>query len=243
MAAGGSSQEVSLRDLRRRIVGNRQRREMAERRVLLLRRRILIVRGAAAEGARKRTSLPPPGDLAKNKSLPTPPDSSPVVVLPDDLTPLSERSFTLRKVKAAVVPGLSLTEGATPPEHTLRSTKYFGSPLQVLNKLTTDTVLGTAAGGRLSEGDKAHKAQRLQAQLARTVRVTNKEVLDSVVSIEDTLGRDAVKTLVHPIIASRVCSFEDQAAVKDIHSRLLRLSEVGGFCLQSMGTQSVRCRR
>ena len=135
------------------------------------------------------------------------------------------RSFVLRRERAAAVPGLTLG-GGLPGQPELRSTKYFGSPLQVLNKLTGVTPSGVPCGRRLSEGDKAVKALRLKAQLERTVRVTTKEVLESVLSVEDTLGRDAVKLFIRPIVDRRLGSFKARPEVRQVDSRLAALSKV-----------------
>lgn len=153
---------------------------------------------------------------------------------PEGPPPLTVRTFVLRRERAAAVPGLGRTAEVISPVLPLRSTKYFGSPLQVLNKLTADTILGPAYGGRLTEGDKSHRAQLLRGQLERTIRVTTKDVLDSVISVEDTLGDNAVSAFILPIVAPRLSSFEEQVAVKDIHSRLVRLSEVHGELLSCL---------
>lgn len=192
----------------------RLRREAAERRVRLLRTRLVALRAGRPSRASAPAERPP--------SAPAPPPSPKRGA---GLPPLTLRSFVLRREWAAAVPGLTLG-GGLPGQPELRSTKYFGSPLQVLNKLTGETPSGVPCGRRLSEGDKAVKALRLKAQLERTVRVTTEEVLESVVSVEDTLGRDAVKLFIRPIVDRRLGSFKARPEVRQVDSRLAALSKI-----------------
>ena len=228
MAVGAVCEESGLLGLRSRLAGSRERRELAERRVERLRRRSLSLRAAGtARKDRIPTPVPPsrPGPVRGCAAPPIPLTSVQAPTLPDGPPPLSARTFALRRERAAAVPGLSAAK-ALAPGLPLRSTKYFGSPLQVLNKLTSDTRLGGTSGGRLSEGDKVRRAEQLRGQLERTLRVTTKDVLDSVMSLEDTLGGDAVRTFILPIVAPRLSTLENKAAAEDIHSRLARLSNV-----------------